>query len=156
MTARRDAMENPRIPFEINRHSGVGLVDQVVDGFRTAIRSGLIPSGTRLPSREDVARALGVSVRVSRAAFARLAAESLVSIRPRIGCEVLASNQTFWRRRVVAVMPVLHQASYYVAVVVSEIQRRLARSGCLFECIALSAIICLQHAIIFGTLPLLN
>ena len=131
-------MGKTHIPFEINRHSGVGLVDQVVNGFKAAIASGRFRVGERLPSREDVARILGVSVRVSRAAFARLAAESLVSIRPRIGCEVLARNQTFWRRRVVAVMPALHQASYYVAVVVSEIQRRLARSGCLFECIALN------------------
>ena len=131
-------MKKTRIPFEINRHSGTGLVDQVVDGFKAAIASGRLRVGERLPSREDVARILGVSVRVSRAAFARLAAESFVSIRPRIGCEVLARDQTFWRRRVVAVMPALYQASYYVAVVVSEIQRRLAGSGCLFECIALN------------------
>lgn len=126
------------LPFEVNRHLGRDLTDQVVDGFRAAILSGRIRQGERLPSREKVAQQLGVSVRVVREAFARLAAESLVSIRPRIGCEVLARRETFWRRRVVAVLPSLYQASYYISVVLSEVQRRLAATGCLFECVALN------------------
>lgn len=128
----------PKLPFEVNRHSGTDLTDQVVDGFRAAILSERIRQGERLPSRENVARMLGVSVRVAREAFARLAAESLVSIRPRIGCEVLARREMFWRRRVVAVMPALYQVSYYISVVMSEVQRRLSSAGCLFECIALN------------------
>jgi DNA-binding FadR family transcriptional regulator len=71
------------LPFAIDRNGSANLPEQVAEGFRGAIRSGHYRPGDILPSRGEIAQALGISVRIPREAMAILAAENLV--RPRRG-----------------------------------------------------------------------
>ena len=66
---------NSRIPFKIDRKVKDGLVSQVVDGFRQAIRNGFYKAGDTLPTIRALAPRLGVSVRVTAEAVKALAAE---------------------------------------------------------------------------------
>lgn len=67
--------ERIQIPFDVDRNGCNNLSDQVAEGFREAIRSGYYQPGDVLPSRAEIAHALGISVRIPREAMAILAAE---------------------------------------------------------------------------------
>ena len=58
------------IPFSIDRFSGKSLADQIADGIRGAVASGVYRSGDVLPTRKQFARALKVSERAPREAVA--------------------------------------------------------------------------------------
>ena len=81
------------VPFRINHNLAARLPDQVADGFRQAIVSGYYRKGDVLPRFADIAKTLGVSLRIPREAIAVLAAENLVSPRPRLGCMVLGRER---------------------------------------------------------------
>lgn len=123
--------------FSINRNLGVNLVDQVTDGFRTLISSGRLKAGDAVPSRDRLARELGVSVRVVREAIAALVAEGLVGVRPRVGCMVLSPKARFWRKRILTIVPADFQTSYYCGTLLAGLQRELTENGCLFETVTL-------------------
>ena len=128
------------LPFAINRSLVTSLSDQVADGLRRAIVSGYYKRGDVLPTLEELARELGTSLRVPRDAVARLAAENLVSPRPRVGSVILASGETLWKGQVLAVMPSFGEGTFHSAVLLGEMRRQLAAAGYLFTTVTLDRI----------------
>ena len=118
---------NSRIPFKIDRKVKDGLVSQVVDGFRQAIRNGFYKAGDTLPTIRALAPRLGVSVRVTAEAVKALAAEGLVAPRPRLGSVVLARNETLWKGTVLLVMP--DGYGYYHTELSGRIRQLLVGAG---------------------------
>ena len=59
----------------IDRKSGIPLIQQVAESLRSAIRSGRLAGGMRLPSTRDLALEIGVSRSVTVAAYEQLEAE---------------------------------------------------------------------------------
>ncbi|TDB86010.1 winged helix-turn-helix domain-containing protein, partial [Actinomadura sp. 7K534] len=57
------------------------LAAQIAAGFRSAVRSGRLTAGTRLPSSRDLARDLDVSRGVVVAAYEQLTAEGFLVAR---------------------------------------------------------------------------
>lgn len=105
----------------------MGLADQLTDCLRSAILSGVYREGCVLPTRETLMAALGVSERVPRMAFARLAAEGLVVPRPGIGCQVVGSRSMAWNGQVL--LAVSEDGSPYYAVFSSAMRNRLMAHG---------------------------
>ena len=91
----------PHVPFEIDKASGKGLVELTVAGIRRAILDGAYAAGEVLPTQDEMAKALGVSIRVTREALAKLAEEGLVSARGRRGTVVLPAGTRKWKGRIV-------------------------------------------------------
>ena len=81
--SRMDAM-----PFEIDLKQRMRLTDQLADGFRRAILTGVYREGAALPPLREVCERFGVSMIVARAAYRRLGEEGLTVSRQRIGCIV--------------------------------------------------------------------
>ena len=125
------------LPFSIDRSNAASLSDQVAEGLRRAIVSGYYQRGDVLPTLEELAKELGTSLRVPRDAVARLAAENLVSPRPRVGSVILASGETHWKGQVLAVVPMDHEGSFHSAVFLGEMRRQLAAAGYLFATVTL-------------------
>ena len=125
------------LPFAINRSLAASLSDQVADGLRKAIYSGYYKRGDVLPTLEELAKELGTSLRVPRDAISRLAAENLVSPRPRVGSVILASGETHWNGQVLAVVPMDHEGSFHSSVFLGEMRRQLAAAGYLFATVTL-------------------
>ena len=125
------------LPFAINRSLATSLSDQVADGLRRAIVSGYYRRGDVLPTLEELARELGTSLRVPRDAVGRLAAENLVSPRPRVGSVILASGETLWKGQVLAVMPSFGEGTFHSAVLLGEMRRQFAAAGYLFITVTL-------------------
>ncbi len=115
---------NVRIPFEINRNVRTSLPEQVANGFRLAISSGHYKPGDVLPLREDIAKALGISVRIPREAIRIPERENLVSARRGVGCTVLARKDKLWKGRVVIVERAMCAGSYNAAMSLGVIDRR--------------------------------
>lgn len=126
-----------KVPFELARNERKSLVDQVVDGFRTAIESGYYAAGDVLPSRKELADILGVSVRVPRDAMERLAHEGLVNPRRGLGSQVLAKGNILWKGRVLFVWLVEDETSYFATRLIGEVRRRIIKDGYLFTSVAL-------------------
>ncbi|MBR2837333.1 MAG: GntR family transcriptional regulator [Kiritimatiellae bacterium] len=120
------------LPFEIDKASGKGLVELTADGIRRAILDGAYAVGEVLPTQGALARALGVSIRVTREALARLAEEGLVSARGRRGTVVLPLGTRRWKGRIVY----LHSpyvGSYHFARFGETLAGELAAAGWLFS-----------------------
>lgn len=117
--------EPASLPFLIDRNVKTRLPEQVADGFRQAIKAGFYAPGDTLPSRYEIAAALGVSVRVPREAMSILAEESVVRPRRGVGCVVLHRNETLWKGRVVFVQRMECEGAYNTAVMLGEARRRL-------------------------------
>lgn len=92
------------IPFEIDFSSEEKLTNQVVQGFRSAIDHGFYRAGDRLPTIRALAKTLGVSEMVVRAAYRQLAADGDIVGRTRLGSVVTPARGKAWRGRVLAVM----------------------------------------------------
>ena len=124
-----------KIPFVINRNIRTSLPEQVANGFRLAISSGHYNPGDVLPSREDIAKALGISVRIPREAIRILERENLVIARRGVGCTVLARKDKLWKGRVVIVERAMCAGSYNAAMLITEVRRRLMHMGYLYASI---------------------
>ena len=72
-------------PFAVTRSIRLTLVEQVLDGLRSAITGGYYKPGDALPGTRDLAKALGVSTIVTEAVIKKLGEEGLIVSRPRIG-----------------------------------------------------------------------
>lgn len=116
------------VPFRIDRNQKTNLPEQVAEGFRQAIRSRYYRAGDVLPAREEIAAALGISVRIPREAIAILAKESYVCPRRGVGCTVLGAKEALWKGRVLIVQREGCEGSYCNAMLVSELRRRLTRA----------------------------
>ena len=119
------------LPFRVDRNLRTSLVDQVVDGFRQAIRGGVYRPGDTLPTIRALAPALGVSVRVTAEAVKALTAEGLVSPRSRLGSVVLGRREPLWRGRVLVVLPE-GDYGYYQTAFIGRMRSCLSRAGYLF------------------------
>ena len=121
-------MKKPiELPFRVDRNLRTNLVDQVVDGFHQAIRSGIYRPGDTLPTIRALAPALGVSVRVTAAAVKALTAEGLVAPRPRLGSVVLPRNATLWNGTVVLIL--LDGYGYSLTEMSGRIRQTLVGAG---------------------------
>ena len=125
------------VPFKLDRTVAANLSDQLSDKLRAAISSGYYRKGDILPTIVALARALGTSVQVPRAAIAALAAENLVSPRRGIGCVVVGRKQSVWKGRVLGVVPAEREGAYHTTTLFGEMRRALAAAGYLFDVVAL-------------------
>jgi GntR family transcriptional regulator/MocR family aminotransferase len=73
--------------LRLDRSAG-GLADQVTAELRTAIRSGRLAGGVRLPATRDLARDLGTSRGVVVEAYQQLVAEGFLAARQGSGTRV--------------------------------------------------------------------
>ena len=138
MLKTRDDAQKKKIPFSLTHNERKGLVDQVVDGFRTAISNGYYKPGDILPSRNALAAELGVSVRVPKDAMERLARKGLVNPRRGLGSVVLGTGQSLWRGHVVIVWMLRDETSYFATAMIGEIRRQLMSAGYLFSSVVLT------------------
>ena len=91
--------------FTIDKKRWGTLCDQIADGFRNAIATGVYRPGDRLPGMRELAAHFDVSIRVVVRAFAKLAAEQLVAARPGIGSTVLKPRTSLWKGQVLVIVP---------------------------------------------------
>ena len=120
------------IPFGIDRTLAVGIETQLTDGLRTAILSGYYKAGERIPTVRDFADALGVSIRVPKAALRVLKREGLVSTRRRLGTVVTGPKTDVFKGRIVVADPDLNP-TFYVSSLEKRLCRRLADAGYLIS-----------------------
>ena len=85
--------------FELDRKSGAPLSDQLVSRLKAAIVRGVYQPGETLPGIVELAKAAGVSEKVSRMALRRLSDEGWIATRRHVGSVVLArtGNVVRWR-----------------------------------------------------------
>lgn len=77
-------MTEPVFPegiLTLERSGRVPLAEQIYRGFRDAVRSGLLVSGTRLPSTRRLASTLDVARNTVNAAYDLLQAEGIISVK---------------------------------------------------------------------------
>ena len=91
------------IPFKLDRFAAKGLVDQAVDGLRSAIEDGIYPPGRSLPSQSAFAAAAGVSLKVPRQAYRRLAHDGKIALCRGLGYVVPSPRAQHWKGRVLIV-----------------------------------------------------
>lgn len=75
----------PMLPITLNPTLAASLQDQLFFGLKQRIQSGVIVTGSSLPSSRDLARDLGVSRNTVIAAYDRLSGEGYLETRPRSG-----------------------------------------------------------------------
>ena len=125
-----------RMPFMIDQASGRGLVEQTVVGLRRAILNGRYAANEVLPTQEEMATALGVSVRVTREALAALAEDGLVCARGRRGTVVLPPGKRKWKGRIVYVHSP-YVGSYHFSRSGETLSSELMSAGWLFATVVL-------------------
>ena len=126
------------LPFSVNHGTKGRLSDLVADGIRQAIFSGRYAEGDVLPNRDEMATALGVSVRAVRGAVAKLTAEGLVHARPSIGCVVNGSGDHTWRGHVLYVSLDTRSVAYGHMASSQTFIRCLAEAGYLVSTVSYS------------------
>ncbi|HET6159932.1 MAG TPA: PLP-dependent aminotransferase family protein [Dongiaceae bacterium] len=67
-----------QLQLELDRSAKTPLADQIRNGISAAIESGVLASGARLPSWQDLAAQLGVARGTVRAAYEKLSAAQLI------------------------------------------------------------------------------
>ena len=128
MRAVRVKRQVPAVPFKVERMGDSTLVEQVVDGLRSAILTGFYKPDDVLPSTSDLAEQLGVSRIVTRNAIKALSRERLIHSRPSTGSIVLASQERRWRGHVLFVRPV-DIRSQFVSEEIFAAEERLSLEG---------------------------
>src|ERR1700754_4599673 len=66
------------LPFELDRHAKTPLTEQIRRGISTAIDTGVLAPGARLPSWRDLAAQLGVARGTVRSAYEKLIDAQLI------------------------------------------------------------------------------
>ena len=118
----------PAVPFKVERMGDSTLVEQVVDGLRSAILTGFYKPDDVLPSTADLAEQLGVSRIVTRNAIRALSRERLIHSRPSAGSVVLAAQERRWLGHVLLVRPV-DVLSHFVSEEIFAAEEKLSRAG---------------------------
>ena len=116
-----------RIPFVVDRAQRGTLAEQMANGLRRAIRSGVYRKGDRLPAVRDLVAHFGVSSRIPVAAFKILSGEGLVEAIPNRGCVVRELRSPVWKGQVCVVTSA--DFSYSTAMLTSRIHATLSSSG---------------------------
>src|ERR1700754_2549197 len=78
------------LPFELDRHAKTPLTEQIRRGISTAIDTGVLAPGARLPSWRDLAAQLGVARGTVRSAYERLIDAQLIVSSRAAGTHVAA------------------------------------------------------------------
>ncbi|MCG5262798.1 PLP-dependent aminotransferase family protein [Cupriavidus gilardii] len=73
-----DPVLSPALPLSLDRSARTPLAEQIRQGISTAIESGVLAPGARLPSWQDLATQLGVARGTVKAAYEKLADAQLV------------------------------------------------------------------------------
>ena len=123
-----------RIPFALDRAQRGTLAEQMADGLRRAIKSGVYRKGDRLPTVRDLVAYFGVSSRVPVAAFKILSEDGLVEAIPNRGCVVREFRSPVWKGHVCIVTAA--DFSYSTAMMVSRIRNALSAAGFLYTEVA--------------------
>lgn len=126
------------LPFTLNRTLRVPLSTQLAESLRKTILTGYYKPGDILPSYKQIAKELGVSLRIPREAMADLVARNLVAPRPRIGCEVLPRHARYWNGRIHVVSPSDTFISYFAAAFFENFRRLMTERGWLVELLTFS------------------
>jgi DNA-binding LacI/PurR family transcriptional regulator len=112
------------LPFSVNRDSKTSLTEQIETGFRQAIQTSHFKQGDSLPTLQEMADGLDVSMAVVRTAIRRLSRDGLVTARPSRGIQVCPSGQHRWQAHVLY----LHwgtATSFYEAVISETVMNQL-------------------------------
>ena len=112
------------LPFSVSRDNRASLTEQVTAGLRRSIETGHYREGDTLPTMQETAQSLSVSMAVVRTAIRRLSREGLVTARPRRGIQVCSAGHQRWQAHVLY----LHRArasSYYEAVFSETVMHQL-------------------------------
>ena len=115
--------------FSIDRTTPGTLTGQVAMGLRRRIADGTLCPGDRLPSRDTLAKELGVSEFVVRRALAELVADKLIVGRSRIGHVVLDAGAVR-RERLVLDVSTENLGSFASRISTAECLRGLRKRGC--------------------------
>ena len=75
--------------IKVDPRADIPLVAQLTQQITWLIASEALREGEKLPAMRELAQALGIHMHTVRAAYQRLEADMLVSVRPRIGTVVL-------------------------------------------------------------------
>ena len=114
----------------IDPFSGDTLTQQVYAGLRLRIERGAYAPGEVLPSRATLARRLGVSDFVVRAALKRLVADRFLSVRPGRGHAVEALSERSAAGALVLDVNIEPWYSFAPSVSLFECGKALRRAGC--------------------------
>lgn len=133
----RESRNMKRIPFAIDRAQRGALAEQLAEGLRKAIKSGVYRKGDRLPTVRDLVAYFGVSNRVPVAAFRILSDEGLVEAVPHRGCVVRELRSPVWEGHVLCIVP-SGDFSYHIMTCVERIRRVLGENGYLFTQVTVS------------------
>ena len=120
-----------RATFEISNSDPRRFADQMADGVRRAIVSGMMRPGEMLPGLVEIAEAFGVSMKISRQAYEQLSSEGYIVTRAGFGTVVLGRHERSWNGNVLFVLPDVPGA-YYPNVFANELQNRMLEAGWLF------------------------
>ena len=125
--------------FTIDKTRWGTLCDQIADGFRNAIASGLYKPGDTLPGMRTLAVHFGVSLRVVVRAFAKLVDEQLVAGRPGVGCQVLAPRTSLWKGMVLLILPGGDYV-YYANMCAGRVSGLLSKEGYMVQRVTVPAL----------------
>ena len=141
MGRKREADGATSIPglFTIDKTRWGSLCDQIADGFRNAIASGLYKPGDILPGMRALSVHFGVSLRVVVRAFAKLVDEQLVAGRPGVGCQVLAPRTSLWKGMVLLILPGGDYV-YSANMCAGRISDRLSKEGYMVQRVTVPAL----------------
>ena len=78
------------LQLELDRRAKTPLAEQIRNGIRNAIETGVLASGARLPSWQDLAAQLGVARGTVRSAYEKLSAGQLIVASRATGTHVAA------------------------------------------------------------------
>ena len=126
------------LPLALNRNLRTPLATQLAENLRNAILSGYYKPGDILPSYKQLARDLGVSLRIPREAMADLVARGMVNPRPRIGCEVLPGKAKTWKGRIHVVAPGDTFITYFAAILFEQFRKTMIEEGWLVDLLTFS------------------
>ena len=118
------------LAIRIDRTQPVGLVDQLVKTLKFAISSGRMAEGTFVPGIGELAKAAGVSEKVSRQALARLAEAGWIVSR-RGARSVVSPRETDGRARRgrILLFTTVRYYSYYFMALFDVLRDRLGEAG---------------------------
>ena len=121
-----------RLPFSLNPASKASYTEQFVEGVRGLIATGRWKKGERLPSWDEMSKALGVSRRIPRMAMKVLAREGWIVSKPRVGTVVADGDmprRTLWNSPILFVHYDTGTVSYYTSGCFAAFSRRLMSRG---------------------------
>ena len=112
--------------LEVDRSAMRSLVDQVYRGMRERIFAGREKIGAQVPSLRTLAAELGVSVKVTKAAYERLVCDGWLRAVPRRGYLAVTPSMPANCGRILLVMP---NESFFVDYVAHRLQERCEADG---------------------------